>query len=80
MTPERQREVLAIVDEALARGDAERAAYLDNACAGDESLRREVDSLLAAPSQPAGVLDTPVWRVAAAPLPPGTRLGPYEVG
>ena len=37
-----------IFHEALARNPADRAAYLDRACAGDPALRASVDALLRA--------------------------------
>jgi eukaryotic-like serine/threonine-protein kinase len=48
-----------------------RAAFLDQACAGDEELGREVASLLASDAQAGGVLPTP----AAI----GRRIGHYQV-
>ncbi|MEO6726485.1 MAG: serine/threonine-protein kinase, partial [Blastocatellia bacterium] len=48
MTPQRWAEVDKLLDEALARLPLERAAFLDAACIGDDELRREVESLLAA--------------------------------
>jgi serine/threonine protein kinase len=36
------------LDRALAMPDSERAAYLDRACAGDSSLRSELESLIRA--------------------------------
>jgi hypothetical protein len=48
MTPERWRAVDAILQAALEREPPRRDAFVADACAGDESLRREVDSLLAA--------------------------------
>lgn len=47
MTPERWRQIKAIFQEASERAEAERAVFLDTACAGDAELRREVESLLA---------------------------------
>ena len=47
MTPERWREVDAVVRGALARPSEARAAFISDACRGDASLRREVDELLA---------------------------------
>lgn len=38
---------------------AERAAYLDGACAGDVELRRRVDALLKAHEQKGDLLDQP---------------------
>jgi WD40 repeat protein/serine/threonine protein kinase len=39
---------------------AERAAYLDEACAGDAGLRRQVECLLAAHAQSGAFLDRPI--------------------
>jgi WD40 repeat protein len=72
---------------------AERAAYLDEACAGDAELRKCVEALLVAHGQPDPLLDQPAAEhVAAAKtdnaldfLEPSTkpgslgRLGHYEV-
>ena len=75
-----------ILAGALEREPAERAAFLDEACGGDASLRGEVDSLLAAHERP-GAVD----RMAADFAPVAARLrttavslagktvGPYEV-
>src|SRR5262245_40589105 len=38
---------------------ADRAAYLDAACAGDAALRRRVEALLQADNQPDRLLDRP---------------------
>jgi len=46
MNPERWQTVKNILAEAIEAGPAERAAYLERRCAGDDSLRREVESLL----------------------------------
>ncbi len=79
----RIEEVLA---GALERDPAERDAYLDQACAGDITIRAEVDSLLAAHERP-GAVDrmaadfAPVaarLRNTAASLA-GKSVGPYEV-
>ena len=43
---ERFRQIERLYHAALEREDAERATFLDEVCAGDEDLRREVDSLL----------------------------------
>ena len=48
MTPERWRQVEAVLQAALKREPADRAALLDSACAGDPDLRQEVESLLEA--------------------------------
>ena len=79
MTPsDRGRQVKLLCLEALAREPDARAAFLDEACAGDAALRREVESLLAGQAQLAGFLETPAWEPPSAPLTPGTRLGPVR--
>ncbi len=71
---------------------AERSAYLNEACAGDADLRREVEVLLQVHDQPDPLLDQPAARLLAAEdaadldflepsAKPGSlgRLGHYEV-
>ena len=48
MTPDRWRAVDAILQAALDREPVQRDAFVADACGGDEALRREVESLLAA--------------------------------
>src|SRR5436190_20562628 len=48
MTAERWEQIKHIYNQALARDPEHRPAYITLACAGDEELRHEVDSLLAA--------------------------------
>ena len=48
MTPERWGQVKAVVADALEMPAEQRAAYVDRVCAGDDELRAEVESLLAA--------------------------------
>src|SRR5260370_32146402 len=65
----------AIFFAALERATAtERAAFLDEACAHDEDLRRRVERLLAAQPQVGGFLERPVVEAAnvAALAPPDT--------
>lgn len=47
MKAERWQQVERLYYAALQRGAEERAAFLSEACAGDEGLRRDVESLLA---------------------------------
>ena len=51
MTPDRWKEVKAVLEEALERDPAERASLVMAACAGDRALRDEVESLLAAEAE-----------------------------
>ena len=46
MKPERWQQVEQLYHAALEHEEAERIAFLENACAGDLALRREVESLL----------------------------------
>ena len=86
MTPERWRQVEEIVHAALSRGESERMAFLARTCAGDEALRREVESLLAQQASASGFLEDQAVAAAAqmvsepeASLLTGRRLGSYEV-
>jgi eukaryotic-like serine/threonine-protein kinase len=55
---------------ALEKGrPAERAAYLEEACAGDAELRRRVERLLRAHPEAAGFLEQPAAALAAAISP-----------
>ena len=47
MTPERWQLVKRILEEALELDTSSRSVYLAAACAGDEELRRDVESFLA---------------------------------
>jgi serine/threonine protein kinase/TolB-like protein/Tfp pilus assembly protein PilF len=86
VNPERWRRLEELYHTALARAESERAAFLAEACADDETLKREVESLLDHPLSAAGFLDGPALAVAAqmmsqlpAPLLTGRRLGVYEL-
>ena len=67
----------------------ERQAFLDEACAGDTSLRAEVESLLKAHENAGSFLVEPVaeWTdqfnsAMESPQPelqPGTWIGPYKL-
>jgi serine/threonine protein kinase/tetratricopeptide (TPR) repeat protein len=48
---DRWREIDELLEAAMEHEPGERAAFLDKACAGNDSLRREVESLLAAHEQ-----------------------------
>ena len=47
MTPERWQQIERLLYAALALNVSERAAFLEQVCAGDPALQREVESLLA---------------------------------
>ena len=48
MNPDRWQQITEAFHVALDRDTAARAAYLDEACAGDPALREEVDAMIAA--------------------------------
>ena len=77
MTPERWQQVKAMLAAALERAPDERNDYLNQVCV-EESLRTEVESLLAAQGQ----ADSSLLGLSDGEpdeLPSGTRLGPYEI-
>ncbi|HVG17734.1 MAG TPA: serine/threonine protein kinase, partial [Blastocatellia bacterium] len=78
MTPERWRQVERVLQAALERGPAERAALLDRECAGDPSLREEVESLLAAEQPARSFLGANAFEDAAALLD-GSEAGSHVV-
>jgi eukaryotic-like serine/threonine-protein kinase len=65
MKPERWQQLDELFHAALERAPEERAALLDEACAGDESLRKEVDALLAAHEESGSFIETPAMEVEA---------------
>jgi serine/threonine protein kinase/Tol biopolymer transport system component len=76
----------ALYHAAREKPSSDRAAFLDEACAGDTDLRREVESLLAQPGTGDGLLDTPalaaadgLLSLANAPQMIGRRIGVYQV-
>jgi serine/threonine protein kinase/tetratricopeptide (TPR) repeat protein len=86
MTPERWQQVKAALVVALELTPRDRTAYLDQACAGDQGLRDEVDRLLMAdevagaaflarpamPDMSGGAQQAPGFWI-------GRRVGPYEI-
>jgi serine/threonine protein kinase/tetratricopeptide (TPR) repeat protein len=77
VTPERWQQVKVVLAGALEKTPEERNEYLDHACA-DQSIRREVESLLAA-HQEAGSTFLEFPNSETYILPTGTKLGPYEI-
>jgi len=86
MTPEQYTQIGELYHRLLARPVDQRAAVLEEACAGDDTLREEIMSLLAAHDAAASFIETPAIEAAAASLTadhrrivPGRWIGPYEV-
>src|SRR5580704_1948846 len=77
MTGERWQEIRTVLEAALRLDSGGQRAYLDQACSSDQSLRREVESLLAADKEAqTNFLQSPPLAVR---LEKGTRLGDYEI-
>ena len=84
-TPQRWQEIDRIFAAALEFEPRERAAFLDEACAGDEQLRTEVESLIAHDT-PESIAGGPAFEEATRLLAKvkdglfvGEALGPYEI-
>jgi hypothetical protein len=76
--------IRALFQDAADRPPNERPSYLRAECAGDERLRREVESLLAAHDRAGGFLEDAGRPQGEAPPPggdfePGSRLGAFEI-
>jgi serine/threonine-protein kinase len=86
MKPERWRQIDQILEAALERQPEERAAFLAVACAGDESLRVEVESLLRSDEAAESFIEEPVAAMAAevigeqhVPELAGQRISHYKI-
>src|SRR6202046_1658353 len=78
VTPEQWQDVKKVLAGALERTPEQRRVYLDQTCA-DPSLRREVESLIAAHEQGDNTIaDDMTLGIREAPKP-GSMLGPYEI-
>jgi eukaryotic-like serine/threonine-protein kinase len=66
--PELWQRVERVCIGAMERHEAERSAYVAEACAGDETLEREVNSLLAGYERVEGFMESPAIEVAAKAL------------
>ncbi len=86
MNSERWLKVKEIFNSALEHEPAQRSAFVANACAGDELLLREVESLISAHERDGTFIDSPAYEAAAelltndsAELKPGQRAASYEI-
>ena len=73
----RWEKVEQIYNAALERPEAERAAFLGEACGGDEDLRRELESLLGHAQRAGDFLELPAPE--ASVLAAGRRISAYQV-
>src|SRR5262245_1270767 len=84
MTPERWKQVDQLLQEALGRDSAERAAFLAEACGADDELRREVESLLGFHDRAENFIEDPPSDMAADWLAvqasrAGQTIGHYQL-
>jgi Tol biopolymer transport system component len=84
MTPEEWSRIEALFHDAFERPDANRAAFLDGACAGDSAMRRQVESLIQhavqrqAPLTPQFLKDVGA-TFSVEELMAGCMIGHYEI-
>jgi eukaryotic-like serine/threonine-protein kinase len=85
MTPERWQQLEKIYQSALELEENERPAFLEKACAGDEALRQEVESLLRSEPSANRFIEEPALEVAAKMMAHekpeslfGQQLGSYQ--
>jgi Tol biopolymer transport system component len=83
---ERWRQIEDLYHLALERDQSRRAAFLDEACGGDEGLRQEVESLLGYAIEAEGFIEGvavkeagPESEVESGTIPVGRDLGSYRI-
>jgi eukaryotic-like serine/threonine-protein kinase len=84
MVINRWRQIESLFHAAYEKPAGERARFLDEACGSDQTLRSEVESLLACEDFAAGFLESDAAGAAppptgGEPVPAGERIGPYTV-
>jgi eukaryotic-like serine/threonine-protein kinase len=85
MTPERYARVVDLFLAASKLGPNSRSLFISSSCEGDDQLREEVESMLAADKQCKSFLERPPDDIAAGVLAQqrssmiGRRLGDYEI-
>jgi Tol biopolymer transport system component len=89
MSADRQRRITDLCQAALGRNPSDRPGFLREACAGDETLRQEVESLLRYEDDADRFMERPAVEEVARLLSSdpesnvdlaGRRLGVYEIG
>lgn len=82
---ERWRRLEGLFYEAVELEPAARQTFLEERCAGDDDLRRDLGSLLASADQPMEFLEKPILQAArqvvakGSFLVPGAQFGRYEI-
>ena len=75
MTPERWRRVKEVFHSAAEREGNERVAFLDHVCAGDPSLRHDVESLIACDARAAQLSESPMQAIGEVLFEHAALLG-----
>jgi len=75
MDSERWKQVDSVLQSVMDRAPEERDTFLRHACAGDQTLEREVRSLLASEEQAGKFLENPAIEVAARAIAAGSLTG-----
>ncbi|HEV2912653.1 MAG TPA: protein kinase [Pyrinomonadaceae bacterium] len=87
MTPEKWKKVEALFEAAMERAPQERSAYLAEACAGDEALCRQIETLILSYEEAGSFIEEPALAVDSAPTLvddsdltlTGQRIGSYRL-
>ena len=86
MRPERWQQLDQLFHSALEREPSARAAFLDEACGGDDLLHKEVESLVAGYEESASFIEKPAIEVEARAaaeeqnqLSGGQTIGHYQI-
>ena len=84
MSPERWQQVNGLFEQALELPANERSAFLERACAADDEVRHEVESLLKSHAEAGAFIDAPQDFVSTEPindaaLLPGEMISPYRL-
>jgi len=86
MKPDRQHQISDLYHAALSRQRQDREAFLNEACAGDDGLRQDLESMLRYEPELSGFLGIPVASVAdvlgrtePAVEMVGRQIGPYRI-
>jgi serine/threonine protein kinase/tetratricopeptide (TPR) repeat protein len=78
MDPDRWRKIESIFHKALDADDTGRDGVLEASCAGDDALRREVESLLAQQNLAQNFIETPAFAAYGAPATELHRSGSLD--
>jgi eukaryotic-like serine/threonine-protein kinase len=86
MNPERWQQIDRVFQAAVQLRPAQRAAFLNEVCTGDEALHSRVEAMLASDDRGWDLIEKPAFEVAAPllsddqpQLTPDQRLGHYQI-